>query len=208
MKETIADLEKNFQAEMEQKQAQVDATLHQLREVTFTLGKEKEKMNLLRQKSRQHADFRQHIHNLTLAIKEEDTRFREKFSTINGEAENNPLSIDSKILPSTNSIAALAEPQKDYLKSLPSSRVLKARLKAYKLYEEVMKDKAAKLHDRSADLEQSFRRVVALCTGVAEERVDSLLEGLVQAVESDPGEVDTARVTSFLRKVDESIGPD
>jgi regulatory protein SWI6 len=128
-------------------------------------------------------------------------RFQETFINTNGNADDVDTrdadalySLKTSLLAPVNDIANLTTQQIEYVRSLPSAAVLKARLKGYRANEGVLKDKAVKLHDRSTDLEEKFRRVVALCTGVKEDKVDSLLEGLVQAVESDPGEVDTARV--------------
>ena len=48
-----------------------------------------------------------------------------------------------------------------------------------------------------------YRKVVSLCTKVDEDRVDSVLEGLVQALDSDPLDgVEVGRVREFLRKVE------
>jgi predicted nuclease with TOPRIM domain len=192
-------------------------TLNQLREVTLKLGKEREKMEQLRQRSRQHSELQQHCQNLHRAIEEENIRFREKVGSTNGDVPglngerldpDRTFAIRMELLPPTTDPTSLREHQIEYLKSLPSVTVLRARIKAYTTNEDNLREIASKLHDKSTDLEDKFRRVVSLCTGVDEDRIDSLLEGLVQAVESDPGEVDTARVSSFLRKVDESMGVD
>lgn len=216
MKEVIAQIEKDFQAEIEQKQEQVSSTLNQLREVTLKLGKERERMDQLRQRSREHGELRQHCRNLRRAIDEENARFHDTVASTNGNVgeaasiaqqhADAPFHLKTSLLAPVNAISNLTNQQMEYVRSLPPSAVLKARLRAYRTNEDALRDKAARLHDRSTDLEEKFRRVVALCTGVEEDRVDSLLEGLVQAVESDPGEVDTARVSNFLRKVDETVG--
>lgn len=181
------------------------------------LGKEKEKMNQLRQRSRQHSELKQHCQNLRRAIEEENARLREKVGDTNGDVPSlkgerldpdRPFKIKMELLAQSGDSRDIGERQKEYLKSLPSTAVLKARIRAYTTNEENLREVAGKLHDKSTDLEDKFRRVVALCTGLEEYKIDSLLEGLVQAVESDPGEVDTARVSSFLRKVDESAGAD
>lgn len=93
------------------------------------------------------------------------------------------------------------------LGQLPPKALLRARIRAYRTNEQHLKDFSQELQSRSIDLEHKFRRVISLCTDVDESRVDSLLEQLVQAVESDPGEVDMSRVAGFLRKVDGSAPP-
>ncbi|RPA94470.1 apses-domain-containing protein [Choiromyces venosus 120613-1] len=217
IKGLIAGTEKDFQGEIEAKQEKVTSTLNRLREVTLKLGKEKEKMNQLRQRSRQHSELKQHCQNLRRAIEEENARLRERVGNTNGDIPSlkgerldpdQPFKIKMELFAQSSDSRDIGERQKNYLKSLPSTAVLKAQIRAYTTNEENLREIAGKLHDKSTDLEDKFRRVVALCTGLEEYKIDSLLEGLVQAVESDPGEVDTARVSSFLRKVDESTGAD
>ena len=81
--------------------------------------------------------------------------------------------------------------------------VLQARVRAYKANESKLKQVINELNENSKALENKFRRVVALCTGVPEDKIDTILDGLVQAVESDPDEVDMGRVVGFLKKVDD-----
>lgn len=88
---------------------------------------------------------------------------------------------------------------------LPPKQILLARINAYRRNEENLKSMAQQLRGRSAELERKYRRIVAQCAAIEEENVDDLLEGLVQAVESDPGEVDLSRVAGFLRKVDDGV---
>ena len=207
IKEVIAKIEKDFQVEISQKQEQVSTTLNQLREVTIKLGRERDKMNHLRQRNREHSELRQHCINLRRAIEEESARTAAPDGAADLDtAPDAPYFLKASLLAPVTQIDNLTPQQLEYVRTLPPARELAARLRAYRVNDAALRDKAARLHDRSSDLEEKFRRVVALCTGVDEDKVDSLLEGLVQAVESDPGEVDTARVSSFLRKVDESVG--
>jgi hypothetical protein len=58
------------------------------------------------------------------------------------------------------------------------------------------------LRSRSAELEEKYKKVVSLCTGVEENKVGGLLDGLVKAVESEGRMVEVNRIRDFLRKVD------
>lgn len=223
MQDLITGLEKDFQTELSTKQERVSSTLNNLREVTLKLGKEREASNQLRQRVREHSDLRQHCRNLRRSIEEESARLASistnspDIALTNGDSIPQPEAefhipdlspITMLSAPTSSNPATWTPEQRAFLKSLPSISVLQARGKAAKANNESLREKAGRLHDRSTELEEKFRRVVALCTGVEEDKVDSLLEGLVQAVESDPGEVDTVRVTQFLRKVEESGGSD
>lgn len=78
--------------------------------------------------------------------------------------------------------------------------ILKARVRAYRVNQERLENISRDLKSRSIDLEQRFRHVVSMCTGVEESQVDNLLDGLVEAVANDPKEVDMTRIADFLKK--------
>ncbi|KAK9477800.1 hypothetical protein V1514DRAFT_102684 [Lipomyces japonicus] len=90
--------------------------------------------------------------------------------------------------------------------TIPAVPVLRARIAAYKRNAQQLHKITKVLKSRSSELEDKFRNVVSLCTSVPKDQVDSLLEGLVQAVQSDPGDVDMTRVAGFLKNVDDVAG--
>ena len=210
MNEIIGGLDKDFQVEIKAKQTEIDTTHAQLRESTLTLTEERRKLEALRQRSNEKSEMEQKCQNLTRAILEENSKFQQIHQeTANGQTvpENNydpdlPFKINPEMV--NGDFKNLTAAQSQYLKTLPSAAVLQARVTAYQRNEENQDRLAATLRGRSLDLEASFKKVVALCAGVEEDMVDTVLEGLLQAVESDPDEVDTARVNSFLRKVEEA----
>jgi hypothetical protein len=89
--------------------------------------------------------------------------------------------------------------------SLPSPRILRAHLNAAAAHTENLKKQAEELKSRSADVEAMYRKVVSLCTGVEEDKVEESLPALVAAVESERGALgqqEVGRVREFLRRVD------
>lgn len=93
--------------------------------------------------------------------------------------------------------------QREYLSSLPTTEVLLARAAAYERNNTKLQAQAKSLQNRSSELEAKLRRVVTLCTGVPDEKVDSMMGGLVLAIESENGEdVEVGRVREFLRRVE------
>ncbi|KAI0463324.1 hypothetical protein LJB42_003347 [Komagataella kurtzmanii] len=88
------------------------------------------------------------------------------------------------------------------LQELPPSVVLNARIEAYQENEAKLVEILENLKSKSSILQSKFKRVVALCTSVDEKKVDELLDSLVQAVESEPEDMDINKVTGFLKKVD------
>ncbi len=89
-----------------------------------------------------------------------------------------------------------------------SPQTLQARLSAYTALNARLAAHLTTLRARDSELETKMRKVIALCTGVAEQDVDRLLPQLCQAVESEGEGIgttarDVGRVREFLRKVDE-----
>lgn len=95
-------------------------------------------------------------------------------------------------------------PQKcDYIASLPPTPVLNARVAAYRKHNARLEAKAASLQSQSSQLENQLRKVVSLCTGVEESKVDEMVDGLSAAVASEGGDdVEVGRVREFLRRVE------
>ncbi|KAF1811596.1 hypothetical protein P152DRAFT_459533 [Eremomyces bilateralis CBS 781.70] len=89
--------------------------------------------------------------------------------------------------------------------SLPATTALRAILAVYHADNQELAGRAAALKARDGDLEARYRRVVCLCTGVEEDRVDDMLANLVAAVESERDEVEVSRVREFLRKVNVTV---
>jgi hypothetical protein len=89
---------------------------------------------------------------------------------------------------------------------LLSPQTLQARLNAYNSLNARLSALLTSLRARDGELETKYRKVIALCTGVEEGQVDSVLAQLVQAVESegDPASSgqDVGRVREFLRRVE------
>ncbi|KAI7643794.1 apses-domain-containing protein [Hortaea werneckii] len=71
--------------------------------------------------------------------------------------------------------------------SQTSPTALLATLRAYESHNAALASQAKDLSARSQELEALYRKVVSLCTGVEEEKVEGCLGGLIAAVESEQG---------------------
>ncbi|GAB7349072.1 hypothetical protein MBLNU459_g8031t1 [Dothideomycetes sp. NU459] len=94
------------------------------------------------------------------------------------------------------------------LSLLPPLPQLRALAGAYEANNARLADDAATLQSKSVKLEELYRKVVSLCTGVPEARVEESLGALVAAVESEKGGLgreEVVRVREFLMKV-EGVG--
>ena len=191
MNDKLHTLESDFEQELRAKQRLIDSMHQQLREATTKLTQNREKLDYIKSVSNKIIQFQRSTQNLDKAVLQEKDKFSKTTSPSaddNSDVEYDP---DQPFRIQSN-------------ESIPPLLILKARLLAYRRNTSNLKNLISDLNTKSSQLQSKFRKVVALCTGINDEnQVDELLDGLVEAVESDPpGEVDIARVAGFLRRVD------
>lgn len=188
---TLQSLESNFERELDEKQALISRVHTQLRDATTTLDQYRSQANHLSDLATQLNDFQRGSASLDAAISQEDGRFRREEI----QAGREPIGIDNEFDPDE----PFRVSQADVTKIPPV--IWEARIAAYKENMRSLEGFRDDLRRRSAQLESKFRRVVSLSTGVPESEIDGMLDGFVQAVESDGAAVDLARISSFLQKI-------
>ncbi|KAF1954417.1 apses transcription factor-like protein [Byssothecium circinans] len=105
-----------------------------------------------------------------------------------------PLPIDTSFLTQQHAAS---------ISNLPSVAMLRHRLEVYTQNNHSLAERSRMLKEKDGQLEVMYRKVVSLCTKVDEDKVDGVLAGLVQALDSDPLDgVEVGRVREFLRKVE------
>ena len=207
----LSDTSSSFKSELQTKQSLIDQTHATLRETTALLTAERRRLEDLQRKSSEHKDLRLKIENLRRANNEQRTvlsrsgnapqeaRADVKIGEADAGLEIDPSLTNIELLNS----GELTPQQFASISPLPPSKVLQARVLAYRRNNVRLQTQAKDLSSRSLELEGQLRKLVALCTGVEESRVDEMLAGLVAAVESERGEdVEVGRVREFLRRVE------
>lgn len=215
----LSDTESSFRAEIQTKQSLVDQAHTKLRETTSLLAQERRQLKDLQHSADERRALRRRIVNLRRANDAQRVLLLNSGhvdkSTLRsdvrvGEADAG-LEFDDVSLPTFPPndpdqqlpLSALTASQQNYLTSLPPAAILYARTRAYKKINAKLEEQVKSLHSQSSELEAQLRKVVSLCTGVDEAKVDEMVEGLVHAVESEGGDdVEVARVREFLRRVE------
>ncbi|WBW71999.1 DNA-binding transcription factor, MBF transcription factor complex subunit Cdc10 [Schizosaccharomyces osmophilus] len=189
--DVITSLDKDFQDEMAAKQSMIDNTYTQLRESTKKLAEFREQLRRSETHTLMLSEMKQRCKNLEVSIEEQKNELLALDKNFNSANLSESIDADAPFMVNSKNIPSLTE--------------LKIRIAAYERNEARLNALAETLHHRNANIKSKCRRVVSLCTGVEETKVDSLLESLLQAVESDgqQGEVDMGRVAGFLRVVKE-----
>lgn len=92
--------------------------------------------------------------------------------------------------------------QRSLLAALERADVICGRVKAYREHNDRLESQAQELKSRSHELEERYRKIVSICTGVEVDQVDDMLGNLVQAVISEQKEnMELGKVREFLRLV-------
>lgn len=180
---------------MRSKQAALDALHATLRATSSQLGEARRNVEQLAAALKKQQLARQRVSNLEHAREDEQVRLMTEQSQA------------AQPDPSTSwetELAAILEAAGDGVVEdmLPSAGVLRARIRAIEGRRDFTRKMVQALKLRSRDVEVKYRRVVALCTGVAEADVDAVVDSLLKAVESERDELDIGRVRRFLGGVE------
>ncbi|KAL7629868.1 transcriptional regulator swi6 [Parahypoxylon ruwenzoriense] len=185
----------SFQSELKKKQQDLDTIHASLRITSTQLGDARRQLETLQVAAKSQSLTRQKIANLSRGHDEEQKRlFRLEQSHGRLDASNWETELN----------AALESAKGDAPNAalVPSAAVLRSRIQAFRNRTDVIRKSVGSLRGRSKDVEVKYRRVVALCTGVLENEVDSVVDGLLRAVESEKGELEIGRIRRFLGGVD------
>ncbi|KAJ3484395.1 hypothetical protein NLG97_g7057 [Lecanicillium saksenae] len=190
-----------FQQEMKTKQVSLDSLHTTLRSTSTQLGDARRKIEQLTSSVSKQQLARRKVSNLAHAREDEQMRL---MSDQSRSSQPNPSSSWE------TELGAMLEAAEEQTASggfgaegmLPSAAVLKARIRAIEARRDVTRKMVQALQGRSRDVEVKYRRVVALCTGVAENDVDAVIDGLLKAVESEREELEIDRVRRFLGGVE------
>ncbi|KAK5007861.1 hypothetical protein LTR28_004747 [Elasticomyces elasticus] len=194
------------QSLVHQKSAQIDKLNAQIRELSAIQKQELEDFCALQRKAKSRTEREQKIANLKREVAERRARHvtscpaQGKIPVPAVGAADVPLRMSPHVSSHENT------PLHDHVTTPGSSRIHRAHLAAYRTNNADLSTLSKTLQSRSGDLEAQYRKVVSLCTGVPEERVEGCLTGLVAAVESERGGglEEVGRVREFLRLVEGS----
>lgn len=193
---------------------------HRLRDEGIALAEERQRLRDLQAKSREKHELEQKIANLKRSNAELKGQLSLPNSQLpNGMPESVAIGEADKGLDFGGHLALveqmfangeenfdpngpLSPEQRAFLSSLERVEVLRGRTSAYQQHNADLESQADKLRGRSHELEERYRKIVSICTGVEVAKVDEMLDNLLQAVMSDQKEnVELGKVRDFLRMV-------
>ena len=212
--------EVDFATELREKQEDLDQTNLGLKEAGTTLAEERRRLQDLQARCREKHELEQKIANLNRF----NTALRAELSqsggqVTNGVPENVAIGEADKGLDFDGRVASVEQmfpngeenidpngpvtsEQRAFLSSLERADVLCGRVKAYQQHNAELEGQAHELKSMSHELEERYRKIVSICTGVEVNKVDEMLSNLVEAVVTEQKEnMELGKVRDFLRLV-------
>ena len=205
---------------MKEKKEILDKTNAALKESGSSLAVERRRLEEARVKVREKEELEQKISNLRQAaaklraeLNQGDPSAMVQDNIAVGEADrgldlDGQLPLVAELFPDGEgdpSTMALNQDQANFLGCLERAEVLSGRAKAYQRHNQQLEQMAKTLRARSGELEDRYKKIVSLCTGADEDKVEGLLDSLVQAVISEQKEMSDSqqlgRMREFLRMV-------
>lgn len=207
--------------------AQIDRLNSEIKQLSNAQKQEADALIILQRRAKERSDRIAKVSNLRRLL--EDRRriqqqqgrsTQQNKKLVVGEAETHIPSITAIVEASRKLPPGNPDNASQALENLPREMVhlvsglplteMRPLLSAYEHNNATLAQISSSLQKRSAQLEQLYRKVVALSTGVPEDKVDESLPLLVAAVESERGGLgfgreEVGRVRDFLVKV-EGVG--
>ncbi|CAD6504696.1 BgTH12-00202 [Blumeria graminis f. sp. triticale] len=214
----LQETESEFAAEIERKQSNIDELHSKLRAESGALGQRRRLFESLQAEMHESDTRNLKIDNLRRACDEEQSLLSQiqqlhKNSGVEnidqiGDADKF-LEIPSEAVDILTKIGKNEQPtlevdpteRENLLAKIPTAEVLRARIDAYKIINEGLERNVLDLQGKDSELTRKYRKIIALCTGMDEERVEESIAGLVRSLESEHDDVELCRVREFLSRV-------
>lgn len=204
-----------FQGELKRKQEAIDSLHNSLRTTSAQVGEARRTLEALQDKLKAQQLARQKVINLTRACEEEEYQLMQ-LEQRHGRLENTDATWEMEIETCLKAVAASktqttapavngddSDLSRDQAARLPGPAVLRAWIKASRECCSQTRQAVGALRVRSKERELKYRRLVGLCTRRPEGEIDTLLDTLTRAVESEKGELEIGRVRRFLGGVED-----
>ncbi|KAK4703684.1 regulatory protein SWI6, partial [Phenoliferia sp. Uapishka_3] len=207
----IESLSSEFNVELSAKTEVLDRTRTQLQAATRDLAAQRNQISHWRSKVAEVEEREQRVRNLERALEEEDQFDWTGRTEVDGSPAvreagaaftyRGPASTLSN-LPAGITIEFEADPPPPTNDTDPHSLAHFMRLQSwYGRVMDLLQQRIEKLKGGNAEQELRLRKIVAQHCRVEPDRVESMLEGLLAALESDGSSLDMTRVAGFLQRV-------
>ncbi|KAI9498752.1 hypothetical protein BDB00DRAFT_799368 [Zychaea mexicana] len=197
-------LDEEYGSQLSQRDQELKTIQDELEAATKELEATRKALEAKQTQSQQLVEAQQKIRNLQMALQGEwdgiSTTLPANNTTAIDEIDEKQ-DIDALFLPSTpensqgNANISRAHKLEHQIK------LLESRITSYTQNDNDLRAELEGLKAQSAEKELQCKRLIAACCSLPIEKIDDLVEPLTLAIESDPPDLDLARVIGFMEKI-------
>ncbi|ORE09029.1 apses-domain-containing protein [Rhizopus microsporus var. microsporus] len=201
-------LDEEYGAQLVSKEQQLNSIQNELDDVMKELDSTRKELEERQVQSQKLSEAQQKTHNIETALENGWARLEETMEKAGKQMPNrNEIDtfdenedIDSLFNVNIDiSDDATEEEQKNKMQE--RVRRLRAVVEAYRINDGSLKKEIEEIQTHFMEKEMQCKRLIAACCNLPIEKIDDLVEPLTLAIESDPPDLDLARVIGFMDKV-------
>ncbi|KAI8147016.1 hypothetical protein BJV82DRAFT_508895 [Fennellomyces sp. T-0311] len=192
-------LDEEYGTQLSQRDQELKTIQEELEAATKELESTRKALEAKQTQSQQLVEAQQKIRNLQTALQGE-------WDGISTVPANNTTAIDE--IDEKQDIDELFSVRPENNESLSRTQqlerqitLLESRIAGYTQNDQHLRSELEGLKAQSAEKELQCKRLIAACCNLPIEKIDDLVEPLTLAIESDPPDLDLARVIGFMEKI-------
>lgn len=197
-------LEEEYGEQLEAKEQELKKVQEELTSVTTELDVSRKGLEEKQAQSQQLSEVQQKIRTIETAMEQEYNDLKERMAQSQKaiasiedimEAEQDEEMFD---VPDISNITSEEEKRKEleeYVKRM------QAKTKAYSANNLSIEQEIQALDEQNNEREMQCKKLIAACCNLPIEKIDDLVEPLILAIESDPPDLDLARINGFMDKI-------
>ncbi|KAF7727338.1 transcriptional regulator swi6 [Apophysomyces ossiformis] len=189
-------LDDEYGGQLTESEKELQHVMDELALVTEQLETTRKDLEERQAQSRRLAEAQQRLHNLEVALQSE-------WRDLERITEHKELLSSSLLdnIDENEDIDAFFDVEPDTQDRSRYVQMLQSRVNAYSKNDEDLRAEVERLRAQSAEKEMQCKRLIAACCSLPIEKIDELVEPLTLAIESDPPDLDLARVVGFMEKI-------
>jgi hypothetical protein len=198
----VDSLDEEYGDQLSNRETELKAMKQKLEETNSTLAGAKLDLEKRQEQSQHLAEAQQKVRHLKLALENgwnDLSKLQQTEKTAEERNEVLMMDVDQEDIDATFDVAK--EDQGSIANAKLAVMKLQARVDAYVLNNDYLKAYADGLRAETAEKEIQCKRLIAACCNLPMDKIDELVEPLTLAIESDPPDLDLARVIGFMEKI-------
>ncbi|KAI9248634.1 hypothetical protein BY458DRAFT_494284 [Sporodiniella umbellata] len=205
----VDELDNEYGSQLENKEQQLNTIQEELNNITKELELTRKEVEKRQIQSQKLSEAQQKTRNIQNALEIGWSRLEKIMEEAGrempnrGEIDDVDENEDIDRLFGIDEIQVPDNTSEDEKKRLTKERIqkLQAVIKAYKINDGLLQQEIEEMQNQFAEKEMQCKRLIAACCNLPLEKIDDLVEPLTLAIESDPPDLDLARVIGFMDKV-------